>query len=380
MKYLLSVSLLLCGLTQAAEPQWKVQYFYDKLHETLEIRDLAFPTPANGIGIGAIFDETGAKKPRFTAVLTTDGGETWSLQPLHDDPRSLFFLNKSAGWMVGDEAIWFSDDAGQNWRKIGEQKKPERKEGKTPPGGLITRAWFVDEQHGFAVGYQKSAFQSADGGKTWTPIAEAEKPSLNPAYTEYSQIAFAGPTGIVMGGATPTHRDDPHLPSWMEPERAVRRQPTPNVGLVLETHDTGSNWRVSTVPVYGSPVALRLMADAGLAAFSFSEAFEYPTEVYRLDLKTGSSVRTFREENRRVTDVALFPGPQAFLAAVEPPGKLNIAPIPGKVRILTSSNLNDWSEMKVDYKANARAIVLAGPDADHQWAATDTGMILHLVK
>ena len=48
--------------------------------------------------------------------------------------------------------------------------------------------------------------------------------------------------------------------------------------------------------------------------------------------------------------------------------------------MLTSTNLTDWTEMDVDYKAEARSLVLAGPDADNQWAATDTGMILHLVK
>ncbi len=37
-----------------------------------------------------------------------------------------------------------------------------------------------------------------------------------------------------------------------------------------------------------------------------------------------------------------------------------------------------WDEMKVDYRAVARTVMLAGPDAEHVWAATDTGMILHL--
>ena len=34
--------------------------------------------------------------------------------------------------------------------------------------------------------------------------------------------------------------------------------------------------------------------------------------------------------------------------------------------------------MKVDYRAVAGSVMLAGPDEDHLWAATDTGMILHL--
>jgi hypothetical protein len=36
--------------------------------------------------------------------------------------------------------------------------------------------------------------------------------------------------------------------------------------------------------------------------------------------------------------------------------------------------------MTVDYRAVAHSVLLAGPDEDHVWAATDTGMILKLVK
>jgi len=46
--------------------------------------------------------------------------------------------------------------------------------------------------------------------------------------------------------------------------------------------------------------------------------------------------------------------------------------------MLESRDLKNWSEMPVDYRAVAQSLVLAGPDPDHLWAATDTGMILHL--
>jgi hypothetical protein len=36
--------------------------------------------------------------------------------------------------------------------------------------------------------------------------------------------------------------------------------------------------------------------------------------------------------------------------------------------------------MDVDYKAVAQRAILAAPDADHAWVATDTGMILTLDK
>jgi hypothetical protein len=114
--------------------------------------------------------------------------------------------------------------------------------------------------------------------------------------------------------------------------------------------------------------------------FGFADSFAYPSEVYRLDLETGETVSAYRASNRVVTDAIAFDGWGAVLAAVEPPGKLSSAPIPGRVKFLTSSNLSSWSEMDVDYRAVARSLVLAGPDAGHLWAATDTGMILHLVS
>ena len=47
--------------------------------------------------------------------------------------------------------------------------------------------------------------------------------------------------------------------------------------------------------------------------------------------------------------------------------------------MLSSGDLVQWKEMDVDYRAVATALMLAGPDRDHLWVATDTGMILHLV-
>ncbi len=48
--------------------------------------------------------------------------------------------------------------------------------------------------------------------------------------------------------------------------------------------------------------------------------------------------------------------------------------------MLSSVDLTEWTEMDVDYKAVATTLVIAGPDRDHLWVGTDTGMILHLVK
>jgi hypothetical protein len=359
--------------------RWSIQYFYDKVGETFAIEDLVFPSAQRGVAVGSIVDDLAPKKPKYSALLTSDGGAHWTLSPIKEHPRSLFFLTDSLGWMVTDEGIWFTEESGAAWKKISDQKKPDKKIGVTPPGGLITRIWFLDAGHGFAAGLQKTVFETLDGGKTWTPVAAAASLSANPAHSAYSQIAFDGPkVGLIVGSSTPPRADDPQFPSWMEPERAVKRRQVPTLTLLMNTVDGGATWKTQTAPLFGSVSSLRLQGIAGLAVFSFNESFDSPSDVYRLELTTGKSERVFRQKDRRVTDCALFPGPQAFLAAVEPPGRLNTAPIPGKVRILTSTDLAQWTEMTVDYKANARSLILAGPDAGHQWAATDTGMILHL--
>ncbi len=371
----------LIGSLAMAE-RWKIQYFYDEPRNTFWIEDLSFPSAKRGIAVGTVRSgPTQGFKEKYIAILTSDGGEHWTIEPLKDHPRSLFFLNDSIGWMVCDNGIWFTEESGHNWKKIGNQKKGDKKIGPVPAGGLITRVWFLGEKHGFAVGLQKSVLETKDGGITWTDVPEAARPAANPAYAAYSEIAFVGPKiGVIIGGSVPPRLDDPNVPTWMEPERAVKRRQVPTLKIELETLDGGATWRSSTTPLFGDVASLKLADKTGLAVFGFAESFEWPSEVYRLDLSTGKNSLAFHARDRRVTDCALFPGPRAFLAAVEPPGKLNTVPIPGKVRILSSSNLTDWSEMNVDYKANARSVILDGPDPENQWAATDTGMILHLVK
>lgn len=374
--------LVLCVLLlapAALAQKWTIQYFYDVDQAQLDLVDLAFPSAQHGVAVGMIYKSTAAnQKPKPASLVTSDGGAHWTQVPLSEEPRSLFFLNESLGWMVTEKGIWATEDSGRTWKKISDQQKPNKKIGQAPP--LILRLWFLDPQHGFAVGYQKTALETRDGGHTWTAIEEAAKPAANPSFTAYTRIAFAGPKkGLIVGGATPPRRDEStSLPAWMDPQSAATRRQVPTLTLLLQTVDGGTQWISSTAPLFGEVTSFHLAGDEGLTVFGFSDSFEWPSEVYRLDLTTGKSTRAFREKNRRVTDSAIFAGPRAFLAAVEPTGRLTSSPIPGKVRMLTSANLTDWKEMDVDYKAVARSLVLSGPDPDHLWAATDTGMILHL--
>ncbi|HEY7335298.1 MAG TPA: hypothetical protein VH639_10465 [Bryobacteraceae bacterium] len=370
--------LLFLFLLPLYAQRWAIQYFYDEPRAELTIADLAFPTAQRGIAVGWIQERGGKAKP--VSLVTSDEGEHWTLSPIEDLPRSLFFLNESDGWMVSERGIWFTSEAGRSWRKISDQRKPDKKLKPAPPGGLIMQVWFLDAQHGYAAGYQKTVLQTFDGGRTWAPLMEAAKPTGTPAFTAYSQIAFDGPLGLIVGASVPPRRDLGPFPSWMEPERASKQRQLPTETLLLQTRDSGGHWTATNAPLFGLVAALRLSGPDALDVFSYGPSFEWPSEVYRLDLKTGASVSAFRQKDRRVTDIALFKGPQAFLAAVEPTGSLNTVPIPGKVKILTSTDLKQWKEMPVDYRADATTLTFAGPDAQHLWAATDTGMILKLEK
>jgi photosystem II stability/assembly factor-like uncharacterized protein len=163
----------------------------------------------------------------------------------------------------------------------------------------------------------------------------------------------------------------------MDPEKASKRKKIPAQTIVVETADGGATWGSVDAPSAGQVASARFAGVEGLLVMGYDETYQWPSDVYKL---AGSGLeRVYRDKSPRITDALLFQGPRVFLAGVEPTGKMNSAPIPGKVHFLESTDLQTWAEMKVDYKAQARQVILAGPDADHMWAATDTGFILHLV-
>src|SRR5262245_24015463 len=105
--------------------KWKIQYFFDEDRDTFAIEDLACPSATRCVAVGNIVDDTGKKKPRFSSVVTSDGGAHWTAQPLTERPRSIFFLNDSQGWMVTDDAFWYTEESGRSWKRIAPQIKED---------------------------------------------------------------------------------------------------------------------------------------------------------------------------------------------------------------------------------------------------------------
>ena len=356
----------LCILLPAARAErWQMQYFHDEERSELTITDLTFPSAQRGVAVGYL---AAKQRTRGVAVVTSDGGRHWALVNLPDNGLSVFFLDDSTGWAVTPKGILQTEESGRSWRKIPKSPKD------------VLRVWFLSPQHGYAIGFRKSVWETIDGGKSWARLAAADQAKSTPEYTVYNTIFFSGPAGVITGWSRPPRWDDDELPDWVQPERAARRREWPTVSISIETHDGGRNWRPTTTSLFGEITRVQLAPDGrALGLVEFRNSFPYPSEVFAFNWKGGANERAYREKDRAVTDVALTPSGPAFLATVEVPGKLLRPPIPSRLRLLRSDDLKKWTEMEVDYRANAQRAFLAAVDAQNVWVATDTGMILRLV-
>jgi hypothetical protein len=347
-----------------AGERWRMSYSYDPPDASeFRIADLEFASPQRGMAVGVV--ESG-KKGRPYAVATLDGGKTWKPIRIPVAPDSLYFVNENSGWLVGGDDIWGTSDFGQTWKKLAGARG-------------AWRVWFLNEKQGWAIGEKKSVYETSDGGAKWTPLPAAAEPKTTPEHTVYSAIAFAdAKNGVIAGWSKPPRRGDrAREPEWLDPENQRREWPT--VSVLLQTRDGGRTWQASESALFGRITRIGMAPDGrGLGLLEFFDRFDYPSEVYRFDWRTGKSERSFRREDRAVTDLALPGEGPAYLAAIEPPGRLARSPVPGKLKILKSQDLVEWVEMTVDYRAVGRRAMLAATAGSGAWVATDIGMVLRL--
>ncbi len=366
---LMFAGLLAASVASAAAngERWRSLYSYDELNSSLVINDFTFITPQHGVAAGFLLEKDGKIKP--TVLVSNDGGQHWTHSPLREVPVSLFFRDEGHGWMVAEDTIWNSVDGGRTWHKLALLKN-------------IERVYFNTDDHGWAAGGEKKVYETSDGGKTWTELAAAAQPDSTPERTLYNWIDFAGrDAGIVTGWVQPPDDAARHIiPEWVNPGHGgASRRETPRLSIVLETRDGGKTWNPTTESIFGHITCVRLSLNgSGLGVIQFKNAFDWPSEVFRIDWTTGQTSRVFREQNRLITDASLPPTGPAYLAGIEKLDRLNDSPVPGKVKVLRSEDLDNWQEMEVDYRATAHRVMISATDDKNVWIATDTGMILKL--
>jgi photosystem II stability/assembly factor-like uncharacterized protein len=358
---------ILCVTALAAAPQnaprWRMKYFYDRAKSELVIADLVFPSATRGIAVGALQEGT-----HFKPVMlnSSDGGATWTQSPLQEMPTSLFFLNDSLGWMATEKNVWITNEGGRDWQKLSHPPAP------------VLRLWFWDENRGIAAGLKKGVFQTSDGGKKWTPVSEAAKPAGAPDRSAYNWIAFANQQfGLICGFNQPVSRWSPMFPAWLDPEEALSRRETPHLAYTLSTNDGGKTWASGSASLLGRITRVRFGPDgSGLGLIEYGDSFNYSSEVYRINWKTGKSQTLFRDKKLVVTDIWVDKDGVAYLAGVEANGELRSL-TPGRVKVFRSLNYGSFTPIPVDYRAEARRVIFAGGPAG-MWLATDSGMILKL--
>jgi len=350
------VHLWLIVLPLSAAPRWNIQFLYDHADSNFAIEDLECPSATHCVAAGLIDDKKGHQQG--TVVVSSDGGSHWSQYEVKERPVSLFFLNDSAGWMVTDRGLWSTVEGGRSWVKLQTRKG-------------ILQAWFLDPNHGYIAGLKGLVQETTDGGKNWTRLeAAGEVPDA--VSLDYDIISFQGMHGVIVGAGGPSSPvlGDPRS------EAALAKKLT-----VLETQDGGKKWTHGEIPIDGELAQLRLAKGYVVSLILYSDP-KYPvsTAVFETPLGSRYGRTIFAERDRAATDVALLSDGSAVLVTIEPPGNSTQVPIPGKLKILKSANLKVWQEMDVDYRAVAQRAVIAAPDAEHLWVATDTGAILSLMN
>ena len=156
---------------------------------------------------------------------------------------------------VGDRGhILFSDDNGANWTQA-----------KVPTKQLLTAVFFIDDQHGWAVGHDAQILASSDGGATWVKQfedLEREAPLLDVWFKDRNSGYAVGAYGALLettdGGANwedvsdrMDNEDGYHLNAITEVKDsglfAVGEQ-----GAMFRSLDWGQTWETLEGPYEGS--------------------------------------------------------------------------------------------------------------------------------
>jgi hypothetical protein len=364
------LSALFLGLAFAAHPaeRWQIQYSYDSDDATFAINDLRFITPQRGIASGALVSfKDGKAKP--AGLITDDGGRTWTGIRMPDIGMSLSFPDAELGWMAGASGIWKTTSLGREWTKV-------------KGAHDLAAIAFAGREHGWAVGAQNAAYETLNGGKDWRRI-ELPVKGKN-AVVDYTAVAFAdGSQGMIAGTERPGPAPPagPHSPAFLE-LWAVQQSKL----VLLATLDGGKTWNPATS---GNGRVLQLrMTPAKKGLIAIESTATRPGMPRGVSCWVGGVAFTAANLpvvpdppiTVMVTDLYLAEDGAMYLAGYEPPGKLAHTLIPGKLKVFRSAaGQKTWTELPVDYRAEARRAVFA-PAANGLWLATDTGMILKLVR
>lgn len=339
-------------------------FFYLKPDSRLVLIDFAVGSDKRMWAIGGT---VAAGRGKGALLSSFDGGLSWQQSELRFLPRSLFALDDSSLWAISEKGeVWFSAESGRDWKKLSKRD-------------AALRVHFLNNQTGYLVGGKKTFMRTDDGGKSWRHVPEAAQVSGSTENFTYNCVSFwNGKIGLVAGSAEPpARRRRVDLPDWMEPEMAAYRSDKPHIMVSLETTDGGETWRKQELSGFGTVRRSVIGSDGtGLSLVKFTKSFAFGGEIYAFypkgDKKPGMILRP---KDIELQDILYISGDGAYLACTERLGPL---PVPTKVHIRHSKDLQNWTEIPVDYRALAQKITLGATPSGKVFAALDQGTILAL--
>lgn len=352
-----------------ARSRWRPVFEFDEMDRSVVFNDCRFATADRGIAAGLLTNHRSGSTSGY-AILTRDGGDQWTTLKVKDSPLALFWGPNAALWMVGEDDLWYSAEAGLVWEKR-----------KLPSGARIIGVHFLDDLRGWAYGLGKHFFHTTDGGRKWAKVPESAALDLPDQYTSWSSLQFITPeAGLMVGNFVPPGRDRQRFPDWMSPEQAIRRRLIPTTTLAAETRDGGKTWKIHRSSSFGNIVRLRVSGNRGLLVYQYNNTFEFPSEVMEVDFTTGKSWPVFRRKDTLISDAVPLAGGGAVLAGFSVPPAMAFLPVSRPLNILWSDDGKEWVRQRVHYRAGGKRALLAAVSPAHMWCATDEGMILKLLR
>jgi photosystem II stability/assembly factor-like uncharacterized protein len=230
------------------------------------------------------------------AIMTTDGGQTWSIKPLptSSQVRSTYFINDNLGWIGGaGSALFKTTNGGADWvhvpaidtvkydihfvnENIGWSTGFRGFIMRTVDGGtnwesrsithLTTSTLYgifaVDSSTVYAAGSGNSLYRTTDAGETWTLMTSPFGTS-----TDFKEVKFLSRTvGYVVGGGTRIAKTTDAGSTWSSVNSGASVQlwslsfnNSGNIGLasgasstLLRSTNGGDSW----TPITGFPASL----------------------------------------------------------------------------------------------------------------------------